>query len=212
MGSGSVGSSSFNAVPFTITAVANTAGIARPIPGVYFVVDASASIAIAGLGTFAFRVPTQVVDNQTTSIAGFSTAPGIGGPQGLAILGDNDAAFSTYALATTIGPIPGTPRFNAGFPSSLTSGGVLILNAATAVSFQASATAVPEPPSLGLCGIAGVVGLGYARLRRKSAARPRRSPWSSVLPAGLVVGARIADRRGGGMEGSGSTVPRAVRR
>ena len=166
-GSGTLGSTVFNGAAFTITATADTSQVTSPLANVFAVTDISASITIANLGPASFS-STMIVDNQSSSIAGISTTAS-GTPPLAAILGVSNAAFATYDLKTSIGPLSGTPVFNSGFVYS-TSQGNLTFNSITSASFQATLGTVPEPSSIALCGIAGFAGLGIAGVRRLRAA------------------------------------------
>ena len=71
-------------------------------------------------------------------------------------------------MQTSIGPIF-TARSTAvdQFQNVATSAGSLSFSSITNVTFVANV--VPEPSSLALCGVAALVGLGYAGSRRKRA-------------------------------------------
>lgn len=154
-GSGSLGEQVFADAPFTITAVADTSQITSPLFGIYAVPNATATVAIAGLGvSVPFTIPTITVDNQNLSLAGIS-AP----DQNRAILLVANPAFATYTLATSVGPATGSAGFNPGFAFA-TAAGDFLLRAAPVATFQASV--VPEPPLLALFGIGALGLVGYS--------------------------------------------------
>jgi hypothetical protein len=84
------------------------------------------------------------------------------------MLFDNNAAFSTYALNTAIGPLAGDPGGNPGasFPTSM---GAFILNSSEnddhPATFTATVGSVPEPGTLGLLG----AGIALFLIRRRVA-------------------------------------------
>ena len=162
-GSGSLGEQAFADAPFTITAVTDTSQITSPLRGIYTVPNATATVAIAGLGvSAAFTIPTITVDNQNLSLAGLS-AP----DQNRAILLVASPAFATYNLVTSVGPATGSTGFNPGFAFS-TAAGDFSLRAAPGATFQASV--VPEPPPLALFGIGalGLVGCSWRYARKRT--------------------------------------------
>jgi hypothetical protein len=159
--SGSFGGTAFSGATITLTGIGNTSSIGSS-GGIYsFVLPVSVQVSgISGTGVFTDQI--QVVDNQSVPAAGF-------GDNSLdaAILFDSAAAFATYNLASSIGPIPGTSIINSG-DSFGTTDGAFIINSASNVSFQAivgTVSSVPEPSSLALLGT-GVLGLAGMVHRR----------------------------------------------
>jgi MYXO-CTERM domain-containing protein len=117
---------------------------------------------VSGLGTATFTIPTTDTDNQPLSRVG------TGDPnQNLAILFEDNPAFATYDLSTSIGPLSGPPAFNSGAHFATTSGDFVLDTISGNVTFQAQVA--PEPSGLALAGV-GLAGLlGYGWRRRKPA-------------------------------------------
>jgi hypothetical protein len=120
--------------------------------------DITATVFVSGIGTATFTIPTINVANQGIP------AVGIGAPnQNLAILfANNNSAFASYDLSTSLGPITGSPTFN-GLGSFGTTVGPFFLSAVSTVTFQA--IVVPEPSILVLLGF-GFICVKSQLLRR----------------------------------------------
>jgi hypothetical protein len=162
VGTGTIGTTGFTNAAFTITESLDTANI-QTFTGGFFINDNSASVAIAGIGTFDFTTATRTFVNNTNDVVGFSGA-GVAGAD--LVYSSGDPAYTTWDMTTSIGPYTdaGTLLQWSLFPV-LTTGGTLVFNnASPTVTFQAVAT--PEPTS------AAVISLGLAGLL--CAARRRR--------------------------------------
>jgi hypothetical protein len=144
--SGTIGSTAFKDDLITISAVGNTSSIQSFSGGISLNVS-SASITIAGVGTFQFTTPTRFFDNTNSQTVGFSRAGIFGGDL---INGPTNPAFSSWAMKTSIGPITGSGVILQWTISPvLTSGGTLVLfNANPGVTFSADVSTVPEPGTL----------------------------------------------------------------
>ena len=159
-GIGSLGGTAFSAV-VTIVLTTDTSTITGG-SGVFFDIG-PATVTVADIGTATFTDTIEAVVNQTTSIAGFNDVTA-----SRAILFDLNAAFSTYALNTAIGPLSGSASGNPSlsFPTSM---GAFVLSSSFnpdhAATFTANLGSVPEPGTLGLLG----AGIALLLIRRRVA-------------------------------------------
>jgi hypothetical protein len=160
-----MGGQGFTNASFTITSTADTAQITNPFPGIISVPNLTATVTVSGLGTGTFTNETTTVDNQVFMRVGISDL-GLG----LAILFIDNAAFGSYDLTSSIGPLTGPTAINSGqlFP---TTAGNFSLTSVPSATFQATLQGLPEPASFTLLGI-GIAGMaGYAWRRRKQQAK-----------------------------------------
>jgi len=151
--SGTIGAASFTNALVTITFVGDTSNVTSLGPGLFIngVETVTASGSINGVGAFTF----------TDSLAAFVNQFGTSGPTaGISDLTVNDildtinsSVFATYDLTTAIGPVTGTSLLNPG-SSYGTSDGNLTFSEMSANSTFTATTAVPEPSSLLLLGVA----------------------------------------------------------
>ncbi len=164
VGSGTLGSSSFSNVLVTFTQTADTNNV---ISGFFTsVADLTSTVNVAGIGTASFTGTTFTAVQPGIGLGlGLGTA-GVGGPIILATI--NPALFS-YGLRSSIGPVTGTANVNAAMSFLTTLGTLRFTSTAATATFQANV--VPEPSSLALCGVSGLLGLGYLKARRRMAGR-----------------------------------------
>jgi hypothetical protein len=142
VGSGTIGGAPFNGAAFTITEIADTSDVTSFLGG-FDVADTSASIWISGVGMLDFTVPTYTFVNQTNAVVG------VGGPCCDLYDGPVNAAFSTWNMLSSIGPISGTADLIQWTANSVdTSGGILVFdNGPSDTVFTATVGTVPEPAS-----------------------------------------------------------------
>jgi hypothetical protein len=166
--SGSLNGVSFTNELLTLTGTGDTANVVTN--GNPYNVLTTATFTLAGSGSGTFTVGLDVFDNPSalSGTAGFQRAT-----QSSDLLDTVNAAFVSYGLTTSIGPITGSPLFNPGLSFSTTAG-PLILDSASAAAFTANAgtvSAVPLPAALPLFATGlGALGLLGWRRKRKAAA------------------------------------------
>ena len=165
-GTGTLGSSRFNDALITLTTTADSNNVTFDSSrGLYQVVGTSGSVTIAGVGSTTFSSNLIVFSNTTNGAAGIEGLPA-GGKIYSDILDTINTVFKTYDLKGQIGPITGSPFGNSSVPYATNIGSLVISSMSSNATFTASSAAVPEPSSLAMCGLAGLVGLAYTRARR----------------------------------------------
>jgi hypothetical protein len=157
--SGTLGGNAFTDQLLTLTLTADTSGLTGNPQGLIHTSPATTTFTLGSLnGTITDT--TMAFSEPEADLAGITDSSGIG-----TILGTFNAAFATYDLATPIGPLSGSAATELG-PFGTTLGTLNFTTSPTSATFAATAQSVPEPSSLTLCVIAGLVGLGAARLCR----------------------------------------------
>lgn len=164
-GSGTAGDQSFTDAAFTLTLDADALGVVEPIPGVVANDVFSASMLIAGIGTFDFSEPTTVAVNQNEGLIRLIYGTTGGWPTAWDMYRLGSAGLVSYDLASAIGPLAGSSSEVLNFDIN-TSIGILemdlIRNASFTAAFEPQVASVPEPATLLLVG-AGLFGLGAWR-------------------------------------------------
>ncbi len=163
-GSGTFGSTGFTDQLVTLVFEGDTANVTLDDPGIYFNYATSATVAVAGIGQSTFTNVVAAVVNQGSFVAGFSDSTA-----GRAIVFFGNSAFSTYNLATAIGPLAVTDRglFNSGFNFSTGLGNFSLtaLSGSPTYSATIAGSEVPEPSSAALAGIGVALAALYRRRR-----------------------------------------------
>jgi hypothetical protein len=165
VGSGTIGNINFSNTPFTITSVGDTTSrLTFNISGNigFSIQHASSSITIGNLGTFQFQAATRTFVSNTQQVAGFGFFdPNANGADLLD--GPQASNFATWDMLSSIGPTTGNVFYNAGFNAwtPTTSGGDLSMTTSGPITF--SATIVPEPSTLALLTLGGVIALAAKR-------------------------------------------------
>ena len=101
IGSGSLGTNTFTAAPFTLTSSAETLMVRRSSSISYAVSNNSATVHINGIGSTTITVPTTTVVYQDL-LPSFGARVGLVGPPGFAFVGSG--GFQFYNLRSPIGP------------------------------------------------------------------------------------------------------------
>jgi hypothetical protein len=157
--SGSLDGITFTDATVVLKMVNNTSNVTN-LGGGDFLNLGTATVSINGGTAVTFTDPIQVVLDQSDTTAGFEDTSVDD------ILDVDNASFATYALTTSIGPLPGSSTINVG-SSYGTTGGAFTLTSAEDATFTAAV--VPEPSTWAMM-LIGFAGLGYAGYRRARAA------------------------------------------
>ena len=157
--SGSLDGKTFTSQTVTLVLIGDTSNVVNHGSG--FLTDAgTATVSVSGLGTDTFTDSMIVFNNQplnTVGIENLNTDD---------VLDVTNAAFGSYALNTSLGPLSGASLGNSN-SSYNTAGGSFkftTLNVDHPATFTASTSSVPEPATLGLIG----AGIGLLVLRRRN--------------------------------------------
>jgi hypothetical protein len=169
VGTGTFNGSSFTNALVTFTEVADTANIQSLGQG--YQLAGTATVTVAGLGSDGLpttEIETQPVSQYFPALISFDSSD----DKGTNIIYDFSNDLNGYDLSTSIGPIVGTGAANLYSPISTTTGSFDFTSVTGSSTFTATLTssAVPEPSSLAMCGLAGLIGSAYAWRRRKRAA------------------------------------------
>ena len=167
-GSGSLAGTAFGGTDFTISAVGDTSNKVSCGGACASIAHNSASITIAGVGTFDFTTGTRTFFSDGANIAGFSRS----GVPALDLLNTTPPPLlDGWDMVSSIGPVSMVSsllQWDSPFPSVFTNGGQLIFtDGRNDSTFQAivGPGVVPEPASLALASLA-LLGCVAASRRR----------------------------------------------
>ena len=162
VGSGSLNGVSFTNAQVTITAPGDTSTVVNLGGGLFDNIVGTTTLNVSGFGPATFTDTIAVFDNHADSRAGFADTMSVD------IMNTANAAFASYDLTTSIGPLSGSPAFNPNtfFPTTL---GNFNVNSVSGDSTFTASTGdvVPEPATLTLLltGALGMVAYGWRRRR-----------------------------------------------
>ena len=158
--SGSLDGKTFTSQTVTLVLIGDTSNVVNHGSG--FLTDAgTATVSVSGLGTDTFTDSMIVFNNQplnTVGIEDLNTDD---------VLDVTNAAFGSYALNTSLGPLSGASLGNSNSSYNTAGGSFKFtspLNVDHPATFTASTSSVPEPATLGLIG----AGIGLLVLRRRN--------------------------------------------
>jgi hypothetical protein len=159
-GSGIFGGTSFDDALVTVTFTGDTATVADEGGGFFANRTGVATISVAGVGTGTLIGEPFAYDNQALEFAGIAD-----NLQGGTILATKNAAFATYDLTTSIGPLSGEPFIRTDLTFTTTFGDFRWRSITGDSTFVASTgtRVVPEPSTLALAGIGGLALAGVLR-------------------------------------------------
>jgi hypothetical protein len=128
-GSGTVNGAPFTDAEYTITLIGDTTAITNSL-NVYHLIT-TATMVIAGVGTATITDPVEIYDSPNVSALGFAREGGY------TLLGLDNAAFATYALSTSLGPIVASGISVSQFTNLASTLGPITLSSTTGTTFQA---------------------------------------------------------------------------
>ena len=164
-GSGNLDTTVFTDAAFEVVIPADTDDMWYVEPGIPKISDLSGTIDISGLGIGTFVEPPYVFDNQTNSAVGFGNWI----ESDLIDLFVEGVGLDTYDLTTFFGPITDPDPYFGQFKNVELNIGDLTFTSMSYATF----TAIPEPATVCLLGLGGLVLLlgGLTRLRQRAAYR-----------------------------------------
>jgi hypothetical protein len=169
--SGSLGGTAYS-TPVTFTILANTSNVMSLGGGNFSVIPTSTTLSLGsgGSATFTDALKVLLYQGGTGDPGGFFELEDT--TVGTEILTDypGSPGFSNALLTTAFGPVTGSTAFDNSAPDFMTSAGAFQINGSSSQT-TVTAAMVPEPTSLALTSIAGLISLAVVRL-----VRDRKSP------------------------------------
>jgi hypothetical protein len=171
-GSGKLGEVQFGMSNFTITAFIDPANCTEVRTGVFAAPNDSATISIAGLGTFDFLVPTKTLANSSSGhLSNVSFEYGTG----LDLYAVNNLLAPSWNMQEAIPTVTGIGQLMQWtYQPMYTTGGTLVFSntygPTGTFNTHYSSSPVPEPMTMAAVGM-GLAGLGGYIRRRRAAAK-----------------------------------------
>jgi hypothetical protein len=168
-GSGTLGTQAFTNAALTVTTVADTENRQTSGGGIgYYINNTSASISIAGVGTFQFKAPppTAVMISPPNAAPGATVTEefllGFQNMSGAMVAGAYLSTANPWNMLSSIGPITASGsllQWNSFSP--ITSGGTVNLYSANiSLTFQATFSGTPPTPTLTRSGVLSQIAAG----------------------------------------------------
>ena len=123
--------------------------------------DLTATVDISGLGLATFTDPISTYVRNGTTVAGF-----VDFTSGTDILDTTNAAFASYNLASSIGPLSGAAIASIGNIYNTTLGKLTLYSVSQDATFEATAAPEPSVFCLEACGVLFVFVVGQLRFKR----------------------------------------------
>lgn len=169
-GTGVLNGTAYTDALVTLSFVGDTADITSPFSTFYTFSAGTATVTVSGVGTDTFTGGLAPFVSQN-----FGPRPGIAG-FGIVgfgtVLATYNSAFAPYDLSTSIGPISDESFIRPDVTFGTVGGSFKLTQVSSPSVYTAvvGSTAVPEPSTVALAGVAGLITLASARARRRRVA------------------------------------------
>jgi hypothetical protein len=165
---GSLGGNPFTNALVILTLTADTADVFAQIPGLFFGVSGTLVTLQAGAMTASFTDAVAAYVFTVLDTAGLTS--------GSPMLSLTNAAFTSYALATSLGPVTGPGTITEDEPFGTSAGDFILNSIGSDVTFTATVVSTPEPVAILLMGSGLLGGQAIRRYRFSSSALRRARP------------------------------------